>query len=397
MLVRAQYEVIKILLLAALNSEEAIKGFVALPAPAKVQVVQDILAQNKKNPHLAACTEAHAKCYVLLFCLAMETVPPGSEAHYALREELGVPVISAWPKGNPPTSIFDLVNGNRNPSYLEEYAAAAAACELLSFTEVANTMDVISAVKTAVGIGGMEDAHDTRAIQPTDKLLHILCEVVTHAFAAVRPEWCGADGLLLKELPDGVDSRPLYVLKAETELKRKAEKAALKLASDEKRKAQLQKCRDDRKAEVFAATRQDKHKEAVDRTVAILNASTFAGLRVLFDVSKRTNENWLPSGLINAVGNDITLPQCDTTEQAKAALQEAVGFIQQCILEEVAKVHPLWFARRSNGDLKLRKAEGQPAAIPGPSRTQRSLGAALSKLVTKYGRDAVKEAYENLL
>lgn len=391
-LIRAQYLEIKRLFTATIPDAE-FQTFIKSSLEDQVAIVHGLILENSTVPLLAGCGEMQAKCYVLIIHMATELVTPGSKAHMELRDKLGIPITPKWPKDNPPKSVFDLVNPARTPSWIEEYNGAGAAVKLMSFEtaravadpKTLNLSDAHDAIKTAIGIGGMEDTGDPRAMPKTDLLLNLFVEVVRAAVTTVRPDWTDKTGNLYTTLPDGVDPRPLYAIEAEAEAKREAERAETKRKSEEARKEKINSAYASRKKEVFDVMTIENY------PADFAFCSAFDTFRDAVTAARKAELTWLPLEYVSALAPKLPMPDSpEDKERAKEIALELTHIMEQFVMIGLNKLHPDWFVLLKNGDLKLRRAPFKEKSL---GRGYSVSCKHLENLFTRYGGELVTRSY----
>ena len=318
---------------------------------------------------LRKVTDAEIGAFVLLFRLQYGLVQPGSEAHFALRRELGIPDPAGWAKTPAPTSFPVLFS-----TWLEEYQTATAATKFVDHAalwskdgdpakSVASRREALAAaIRHALGMGGLEDVLDPRAITVGEPTMDLLVSGAEANLQIQYPHWFDEKtGELLQSLPAGINGASkveLDILEQIERAKRKAEQRRL-LAEEERNR---------RKAELAARFGTAIAKLKTDPA---FNAATEAALTLSFGELK---------DLLNADAV-VPAPEGLTADEVKTAFTAVI-----------AAAKPAWFRSKSDGTPVIRR--GEPRA--GESRQQRAIRANLTRMINKYGKDEVAALYATL-
>ncbi len=377
MMFRAMYDEIKRIFVGAVSDED-LAILLKTSVEEQVQFVTDLIKEAPQTPYLTNFGVGEAKCYVLIMHLAMKLLAPDSPELYAFKEQLGIKVVTQWPRLNPPINQFDLFNDKRTPSWVEEIAAASSAAQLLSFNSVHNYEDTVVAIKTALNVGGMEDLSDSRAISKTDPTLGLFVGLIQYQIGALRPDWT-VGGVLAAELPESADPRPAYVLAAERAIAEEERRAKIKRKSEGDRRKKLQDDYAARREAVFDAIKNVDISEYVKSCAAL----DFEAFKKYTD-DEDGKPTWVPSELLEPVAAQIQEDTGQDKEKMKRIIDEKFNFVKQFILLKIKEIHPLWFRDLTNGDIALRRSVESTDRF---SRQEKAIYGQLNKLFVKYGAE----------
>ncbi len=346
------------------------------------------------------------KAFVLLYNAKVGGLASNIPALQKLRDELlGAP--KGWHKANPPNNVFDLMNPNRSPSWVEDYQKVGDIVATLDFASAQSADDIINAIKNTFGIGGMEDALDPRAIGANDATMKLFIQAVQYQFANSRPEWIDpATGVMFKTLPQGVDARSGDEIRAELDAKIEAEKVDRRRKQQEERRAKLLAEYQKRKDAFLARFETVFNQSTEAKTfLAKLLTLSFEDMQKLLRGREAAVETtgaqstWLDSNTVQLALDLVPKRDVDTSKMTAEQLEdfkseigaerlEAVALAEQFFLTRLSAAQPTWYRPISNGDLILRKAplKEKPA---GMGRSERATYNGIGRLVDKYGPAAV--------
>jgi hypothetical protein len=318
--------------------------------------VEALVKAGDSDPLTKAISRAEYAAVVLIFALERSVIVPGSSGHFTLRAELGIPEpISTWHDENPPTTFSDLV---MNWGDVRQKAMEAA--EFVDFKSASNPVFLAAAIRHALGMGGLEDLMDPRAIDESNPTMALLITALRLHLVSYYPHWY-PEGDLLQELPEGVNGQSRAELNAELNAIKAANRAkAAQEAREKKRKDELAF-----KASNRTLIRQDLERDPRFPTaIASLKELSFDGLRDYI-----TEDGWVSK----------LLP----------------GIRQSSEIEQIILLHlnRAWFRESADGDLKLRKSAPKPKSTV---RRDNAIQTSLSKLIAKYG-DAVVPVIRGVL
>ncbi len=353
--------------------------FKAATLDEQLTILKDVVDAHRGLTTLRQVTDAEIACFVLLFNLKANPslYPAGSKAHFDLRERLKIPAPGGWHKPNPPTSYFELVDPNRQPSWAEEQMKVPYMADLLDFEAAKNADDIVDAIKTILGIGGFEDFEDPRALTGADPTMHTFVEAVKYQLSSSRMNWFQGRRQLDK-LPEGVDGRRKFDIEEDMRFAREAEKLEQKRKAERDRREQTMATYNKQKSDLAAQLETLSWKPIVDATLL----RDFNELKENVEAKAKAGKTWMPGAFLQQMIDKVKPTAPGGTEKTKEALVETVRLTEQFIFVKMNQVKPSWFQVLANGDLKLRKA---PLKAPGLTRSERAAQSACAKLATKYG------------
>jgi len=318
---------------------------------------------------LRKTTDAEIGAFVLLFRLQYGLVAPGSPEHFALRKELGIPDPAGWAKTPAPTTFPALFS-----TWLEEYQAATAATKYVDHASLwAKNKDPVKSIATrrealaaairhALGMGGLEDVLDPRAIAPGDATMDLLVSGAEANLQIQYPHWFDEKtGELLPTLPDDINGRSKVEQDILEQIDRAARKAAARQAAAEEQRAAQRAELAAKHASALAALNADS---AFLTAVECAKTMSFEDLKAFLSAADVVPA---PAGLTSA----------DVTAALSLALSEA---------------KPTWFRARPDGTPVMRR--GEPRVVG--SRKANSIAKNLTRLITKHGKSEVEAVLATL-
>jgi len=319
------------------KDDKAKAEFVKLSAQQQLEKFKEVVGKDP-NPLYKKVDEKQLAAFILLFQLKIKTVAAGSKEHYAMRDTLGLP-LKGWHKDNPPTNIFDMTNNQRVPCWLEDYGKIGEAVALLDFNAAHNNNDIADAIKTVLGIGGLEDTGDTRAITEKDPTMSVFVAAAQYQLPLAYPTWV-VNGKLAnkeKELPQGTDLRAKFVIEAELEQIKQAKKAQAKKEAVEATKAQKKAEYETQKAKFFALLQSCPEAEALAKS---MSEKTFQEARKTTEVPN--GETWLTEPVLKFIAMNTKKAEGMDDKAYERATMENISLTKQYVLEKLGKLQPTW-------------------------------------------------------
>lgn len=371
---RGSFDVIKNIFVSRLaGTAEAKAAFAALAPKAQVEAV--IAALDTDETCIAdGISDQEAAAFVAVFLTQTGQVKDADLP--ALRDTLGIPAPSGWKKELPYVNVLAL-----QTMWPEEWALVPDMAATLSHAAISGDVSVVdtmiaASVRAILGIGGLEDAADPRAIGVADPIMKLFIDAVKFQLMAItQPAWF-KNGKIAP-LAAGVDGRSAYEVKKAIEAEKLKVRAEARRVANAKRRQELLAIYATKRNAVIARMRDAKEADAV---VKAMLAVDFASLKEL-----TKEEVWLPAELHTAAKKYAvtTPPEAEVTEA------QAINFMQQYLLTAVAAAHPDWFLELASGDIGLRRGIGKISN--GFDRAARSVRRQVSKLIHRYGPEKVLE------
>jgi len=377
---RAVYTAMKVAFGAAISQDECTK-FVAMTPEEQLAIITEIVDENREVPALFKVTDQQARIFVLLFRLKMG-LTPGSPEHLALKDKLQIPAPTGWKKTSPPTDMYEFSARRRQPCWVEEFDLMGTVPDMLDFASVVNDEDIINAIKTVLGIGGMEDLGDPRAIQADNPTMRLMVQAVKLNLPLARPDWVDlTTQKLFTTLPDGIENRARFIIDAEVEVVKKRDVVEAKRKADEERRQKAQKIYDASKAKIFEFMASQK--DAVEAAIPAFLAMGFAAFKKLeADESK----SWIPPTILKSVSDMATQQiQGIKPEDIAEKIQESVHLAGQFILVKMCEKEPSWFYVSPTGDQRIRRAQAKDPETPVVNRAHKACVNHCFELSRKYG------------
>ncbi|MFA6132568.1 MAG: hypothetical protein WC869_00975 [Phycisphaerae bacterium] len=358
------------------------------------------LAQLRAVVPVEVADDLAVASFVLVFNVKSGLVTVGTPAHFAMRTALGLSDPLPWHKSRPPKNAWDMQDGNRVPSWLEESQSMGAIARTLTWEDLRAGPDVISAaIRAFFKIGGLEDLSDPRAVQASDPTMRLFIEGVGHSLIILRPEWHDGDGSPLKELPKGADTR------SQAEIDDEHDRAE-KLRRSEEARERNRIRREKELAEYGALRGTVMTKFRSDATAGLASdiaksefdaVSTAHEARVMKDLPEVTN------AIFDLISASVVIPEGigadEVAEIRKETSLKALALTVQLVLEDVNDHQPGWLRRLANGDFKFRGAplKGEARAPGYVSKKEKAASRAIWRIYNEYGEDVLNFALSTIV
>lgn len=338
--------------------------------------------------------------FILVLHIRSKLVAAGSEAHYALRESLGLSPVRPWHKPRPPKTSWEMQDANRVPSWLDECQVMGAITRTITWDDVRAGPELIAAaVRVFFKFGGMEDLGDPRAIQHTDPTMKLFLEGISYSLITTRPEWHDTEGVPLKDIPSGVDGR------SQDEIDQEHERAVKLKRTEEAREST--RLRREKELNEYGALRSNVlGMFRCDATSVMAHELSISE----FEDTKTTHEATILGGLGSVTKQIFDLLSSTTTlaegagaeevaELRNEVLERAKALTIQLVLEDVNEHQSGWFRRLSNGDFRFRPQplKGDARAPGYVSKKEKAASRAISKIYIDYGEDVLNFALKTIV
>jgi hypothetical protein len=330
-----------------------------------------------------------AASYALCFAVSNNVELRGTTEHFALRTQLGLGDPKPWHKAAAPTNVWDLISKDRNPSWVDEYNAIDQVAQTIAYADVFDNgvfrddaaHILAAAIRSHLGIGGLEDIYDSRAVGPADVTMSLLLEPLSLKLRTVNPSWY--TGAPVPEYDALSIAERLEIAEREIEAKRVETRRAAAAAQRARHAAEYVSRRDAAFGILETAGAAD------NRYVTAIRGCEFAQLLAVFgpDVTFPSELNELVALLPGYTAHADDSAD-DVTKGKAHAAKENAELVTQFIIRPIVQAHPNWFRELSNGDSSLRKEPVKLKSVT-LTRTQKAIRNGIENLVEKYTASVV--------